>query len=112
MNIQTGHMNFMDINKNKNNINNSSNNNSNLVDQYNNNKTKKENDKKKVQKNEEEINMENNQSSRNSKSFDTGFCDIVSVQYSILYNKNVLFWPCPQMKVSLFFCFIYYSIHI
>ncbi|XP_063708957.1 uncharacterized protein LOC134837507 [Culicoides brevitarsis] len=27
-----------------------------------------------------------------------GFCDTISTQYTELYNKSVLFWPCPKMK--------------
>jgi len=34
----------------------------------------------------------------------TGYCDIIATDLSLLYNKNVIFWPCPKMKVSLVHC--------
>lgn len=36
----------------------------------------------------------------NNQRLDTGSCDMMTAQYSALYNKSVLFWPCPSMKVS------------
>jgi hypothetical protein len=30
-----------------------------------------------------------------------GFCDVVASQLSSLYNKNIILWPCPKMKVSV-----------
>lgn len=30
-----------------------------------------------------------------------GYCDIIASQLSSLYNKNIVFWPCPNMKVSV-----------
>lgn len=29
-----------------------------------------------------------------------GYCDVISTEFSMLYNKNIIFWPCPKMKVS------------
>jgi hypothetical protein len=29
-----------------------------------------------------------------------GFCDEISFEFSTIYNKNVIFWPCPKMMVS------------
>lgn len=29
-----------------------------------------------------------------------GYCDIVASEFSALYHKNIIFWPCPKMKVS------------
>lgn len=29
-----------------------------------------------------------------------GYCEVLSSELSILYNKNIIFWPCPKMKVS------------
>lgn len=33
------------------------------------------------------------------KRIETGLCDLTSTHYSLMYNKTVLFWPCPSMKV-------------
>lgn len=30
----------------------------------------------------------------------SGYCDVIASELSILYNKNIIFWPCPKMKVS------------
>ena len=30
----------------------------------------------------------------------SGYCDVVSKEFGLLYNKNIIFWPCPKMKVS------------
>jgi hypothetical protein len=32
-----------------------------------------------------------------------GYCDILATKFSVLYNKNIIFWPCPKMKVSVFY---------
>lgn len=41
---------------------------------------------------------------------DFGSCDM-SNQLSIAYRKNVVFWPCPQMKVSRYGAFgIFYAL--
>jgi hypothetical protein len=29
-----------------------------------------------------------------------GYCEVLSSELSLLYNKNIIFWPCPKMKVS------------
>ena len=29
------------------------------------------------------------------------YCELLSSELSILYNKNIIFWPCPKMKVSI-----------
>lgn len=31
----------------------------------------------------------------------SGYCDVIASEFSILYNKNIIFWPCSKMKVSL-----------
>lgn len=71
------------------------------------NKKESENER---EKEEEEINNGSNKMPTTAS--DTGFCDTISTQYTELYNKNVLFWPCPKMKVSFnrFLCYCYNSI--
>jgi hypothetical protein len=27
-------------------------------------------------------------------------CDVIAAEYSSLYSKNIIFWPCPKLKVS------------
>lgn len=44
--------------------------------------------------------VKQNEINNNSQLLDSGSCDMMSTQYSALYNKTVLFWPCPSMKVS------------
>lgn len=29
-----------------------------------------------------------------------GYCDVIAAELSLLYGKNIIFWPCPKMKVS------------
>lgn len=29
-----------------------------------------------------------------------GFCDVIASELSSLYQKNIIFWPCPRMMVS------------
>lgn len=31
----------------------------------------------------------------------SGYCDVMSSELASLYNKNIIFWPCPKMKVSI-----------
>lgn len=62
----------------------------------NNNNNKKESEKEREI--EEEIN--NGSNKMPTTPMDTGFCNTISSQYTELYKKNVLFWPCPNMKVS------------
>lgn len=33
----------------------------------------------------------------------TGYCDVIASEFSAIYKRNVIFWPCPAMKVSLSF---------
>ena len=35
----------------------------------------------------------------------SGYCDVMASELSILYNKNIIFWPCSNMKVSRKCCF-------
>lgn len=30
----------------------------------------------------------------------SGYCDVIASQFSMLYNKTIIFWPCSNMKVS------------
>lgn len=30
----------------------------------------------------------------------TGYCDVIASEFSAIYKRNVIFWPCPAMKVS------------
>lgn len=61
------------------------------------NKKESENEREKA---EEINNGSNKMPTTTARASDTGFCDTISTQYTELYNKNVLFWPCPKMKVS------------
>lgn len=61
-------------------------------------KTNRKKLEKEREREEEEIN--NGSNKMPSITSDTGFCDTISTQYTELYNKRVLFWPCPKMKVS------------
>lgn len=31
----------------------------------------------------------------------SSYCDVISSELSSLYQRNIIFWPCPRMKVSL-----------
>lgn len=30
----------------------------------------------------------------------TGYCDVIASEFSAIYKKNFIIWPCPGMKVS------------
>lgn len=60
-------------------------------------KNRMESEKEK-EKEKEEINNGSNKIPTTTS--DTGFCDTISTQYTEFYNKKLLFWPCPKMKVS------------
>lgn len=46
----------------------------------------------------DDISMENAEGQRFGDFF--GYCDVIATEFSQLYNKNIIFWPCPKMKVS------------
>lgn len=34
-----------------------------------------------------------------------GYCDVLSSELSIIYNKSIIFWPCPKVRVSSYIYF-------
>lgn len=47
------------------------------------------------------VNGGNNRISHTSQHNDLmGYCDVIATEFSAIYKRNVVFWPCPGMRVS------------